>query len=113
MFSLGSLFFAILQRDFIAVDGKTIYDTFAENLTEGKVGLGFAMEKLNRHIKIAFSSYARGSMALQRVVLEALQYDANDRPSAQEVYDKVMKSMNIRQGIKLDQQPSPETAWCC
>ena len=110
VFSLGSLFFAILERDFIAIDGKTIYGTFVENPTEGKVGLGFAMEKLNRQIKIAFSSYAQGSMALQRVVLETLQYDANDRPSAQEVYDKVI---NIRQGIKLHQQPSPETAWCC
>ena len=110
VFSLGLLFFAILERDFIAVDGKTIYGTFVENPTEGKVGLGLAMEKLDRHIKIAFSSYAQGSMALQRVILEALQYDANDRPSAQEVYDKVM---NIRQGIKLHQEPSPEAAWCC
>ena len=65
------------------------------------------MEKLDRHIKIAFSSYAQGSMALQRVVLEALQYDVNDRPSAQEMYDKVM---NIRQGIKLHEQPTHETA---
>ena len=110
VFSLGLLFFAVLERDFIAVDGKTIYGTFVENPTEGKVGLGFAMEKLGRHIKIAFSSYAQGSMALQRVVLETLQYDADDRPSAQEVYDKVM---NICQGIKLHQEPSPETAWCC
>lgn len=110
VFSLGLLFFAILERDFIAVDGKTIYGTFVENPTEGKVGLGLAMEKLDRHIKIAFSSYAQGSMALQRVILEALQYDANDRLSAQEMYDKVL---NIRQGIKLHQEPSPETAWCC
>ena len=110
VFSLGSLFFAILERDFIAACGKTIYGTFVENPTEGKVGLGFAMEKLDRHIKITFSSYAQGSMALQRVVLGALQYDVNDRPSAQEMYDKVM---NIRQGIKLHEQPTHETAWCC
>ena len=110
VFSLGLLFFAIPERDFIVVDGKTIYGTFVESPTEGKVGLGFAMEKLDRHIKIAFSSYAQGSMALQRVILEALQYDANDRPSAQDLYEKVM---NIRQGIKLHEEPSPETAWCC
>ena len=94
VFSLGTLFFAILERDSIVIDGKRIFGAFVDIPGEGKVGLGKAMEQVDRNIRIAFSSHAQGSNALQRVVLEALQYDINDRPSAQEVYDKVMNNNN-------------------
>ena len=102
VFSLGTLFFAILERDFIVIDGKAIYGAFVNNPRgEGKLGLGFAMADVDSSISIMFSSHAQGSNAVQRVVLEALQYDRNDRPSAQELYDKIM---NIRQGVRLQQQ---------
>ena len=110
VFSLGTLFFAILERDFIAIDGKAIYGAFVNIHGVGKLGLGFAMAEVDSSISITFSSRARGSNAMQRVVLEALQYDKNDRPSAQEIYDKVM---NIRQGITLNQQPSEQESSCC
>ena len=48
------------------------------------------MAEVDRRISITFSSHAQGLRALKRVVMETLQYDSNDRPSAQEVYDKVM-----------------------
>ena len=57
VFSLGSLFFAILERDFIVVDGKTIYGTFVESPTEGKVGLGFAMDVLLNRFEVHGHSY--------------------------------------------------------
>ena len=110
VFSLGTLFFAILERDFILIDGKAIYGAFVNIRGVGKLGLGLAMAKVDSGISITFSSSAQGSNAMQRAVLEALQYDKNDRPSAQEIYDKVM---NIRQGVTLNQQPSEgETASC-
>ncbi|XP_078367875.1 serine/threonine-protein kinase PDIK1L-like [Oculina patagonica] len=98
VFSLGTLFYAILERDFIVVDGKAMYGAFVKIHGVGKVGLGLAMKEVGRRIRIAFSSYAQGSNALQRVALKALQYDPDDRPSAQKVYDKVM---NIRRAIRL------------
>ena len=111
VFSLGTLFFAILERDSILIDGKRFFGAFVNIPGVGKVGLGLAMEQVDRRIRIAFSSHAQGSSALQRVALEALQYDRNDRPSAQEVYDKVM---NIRQAIRLHgQQGSPGSGSCC
>jgi len=111
VFSLGTLFFAILERDFIVVDGKAIYGAFVNIRGVGKLGLGLAMAKVDSGISITFSSRAQGSNAMQRVVLEALQYDKNDRPSAQEICDKVM---NIRQGVRLNQQPpEAETGSCC
>ena len=111
VFSLGTLFFAILERDVIVIDRKCFYGAFVDIPNVGKVGLGLALEQVDRRIRIAFSSYAQGSLALQRVALEALQYDRNDRPSAQEVYDKVT---NIRQAIRLQgQQGSPRAGSCC
>ena len=98
VFSLGLLFFTILERDFIIIqiddNDKAIYGVFINIPYMGKVGLGFAMANVDSTTSITFSSRAQGSNALQRVVLEALQCDKNDRPSAQEIYDKVM---NIRQ----------------
>jgi len=93
------------------IDGKAIYGAFVNIRGVGKLGLGLAMAKVDSGISITFSSRAQGSNASQRVVLEALQYDKNDRPSAQEIYDKVM---NICQGVRLQQQPSEaETGSCC
>jgi len=108
VFSLGTLFFAILERDFIVIDGRQFYGAFVNIRGVGKLGLGLAMAKVNSSISIVFSSHAQGSNAMQRVVLEALQYDRNDRPSAEEIYGKII---NIRQGVRLQQQP--ETGWCC
>ena len=102
VFSLGTLFFAILERDSIVIDGKAIYGAFVDIRGVGKLGLGLAMAKFDSGISIRFSSRAQGSNALQRVVLQALQYDKNDRPSAQEIYDNVI---NIRQSVRLNQQP--------
>ena len=101
VFSLGTLFFAILERDFIEIDGKKIYGAYVNIPDVGKLGLGLAMAKVDSGIRLTFSSRAQGSNAMQRVVLEALQYDKYDRPSAQEIYDKVM---NIRRGVRRNQE---------
>ena len=105
IFSLGTLFFAILERDSIMIGGKRLFGAFVVIPNVGKVGLGFAMEKVDRSIQIAFSNYAQGSNALQRVALEALKYHPHDRPSAQEVYDEVI---NIRQQHSLEQQQNKQ-----
>ena len=110
VFSLGTLFFAILQRDFIVIEGKAIYGAFISIPGVGKVGVGFAMEHVDSNISIKFSSRAQGSNALQRVVLDTLKYNRYDRPSAQEVYNNLMI---IKQSIRLQEQSSTENGWCC
>ena len=84
-FSLGMLFFAILQRDYIKSNGKAYCSAFKSIRGVGKVGLGFAMARHNPETDIAFSRRARGSRDVQRLVIEALQYDPDDRPSAYEL----------------------------
>ena len=96
VFSLGTLFFAILERDFIVIAGKAIYGAFVDFHGVGKLGLGLAMAKLDSSISIAFSSHAQAPRVLQRVVMEALQYDNKNRPSAEEICNKVT---NIRRAI--------------
>ena len=44
-----------------------------------------AMAYHNPNITIAFSEQAQGSNTQQRITLEALQYDKDDRPSAEEI----------------------------
>ena len=90
VFSLGALFFAILERDYIVTEGKASYGAFVDFHGVGKVGLGFAMAIVDSSISVAFSSHAQGLRILQSVVKEALQYDSTNRPSAQDIYDKVI-----------------------
>ena len=85
IFSLGTLLFAILERDYIVIDGKAIYGAFVSVHDKRKIGVGLAMERVDRNTRIQFSSHAQGSNALQRIVLEVLKYNPYDRPTAQEI----------------------------
>ena len=89
VFSLGTLFFPILEQDSIVNDGKEIYGAFVNIHGEGKHGLVYAVYRWDPSISITFSSRAQGYNALQRVVFEALQNDKTDRSSAQDMYRKV------------------------
>ena len=109
VFSLGTWFFAILERDSIVIDGKAIYGAFVNIRGVAKLGLGLAMVKVDSGISITFSSLAQGSTVMQGVVLEALQYDKNNRPSAQEIYLKIMA---ICQGARLGQQLAELGGFC-
>ena len=84
-FSLGTLHFAILQRDYIVIDGKAIYGAFVIVPGAGKIGVGCAMAIFGANIRIQFSSHARGSNALQRNVLELLKYNPRDRQTARDI----------------------------
>ena len=81
VFSLGLLFFAILERDYKESNGKMYYGTFKRIRGVGKVGLGVAMAMYNPGTDITFCRRAQGSRDVQRLVIEALQYDPDDRPS--------------------------------
>ena len=113
VFSLGTLFFAILERDSIVFMEKAIYGAFKNVPGEGKVGVGRAMH-LDPNTTIQFSPRAQGSNALQRIALDALQYDKDDRPSAAEIHNRIT---NIEGNVKLsgsgNQQPSPGRRGCC
>ena len=85
IFSLGTLLFAILERDYIVINGKAIYGAFVIVPGAGKIGVGYAMENFDANIRIQFSSHAQGSNALQRNVHELLKYNPYDRPTAQEI----------------------------
>ena len=89
IFSLGTLLFAILERDYIVSDGKTIYGAFASVHDKRKIGVGLAMERVDRKTRIQFSRHAQGSNALQRIVLEVLKYNPYDRPTAQEICNRL------------------------
>ena len=86
VFSLGVIFFAILERDFIAIDGKKYYGAFRQIRGVGKVGLGYAMAKFDPDIGIDLSNRAQGSNAMQNITLDALQYNKDNRPSSAQVH---------------------------
>ena len=89
IFSLGTLLFAILERDYIVIDGRAIYGAFVSVHDKRKIGVGLAMERVDRNTRIQFSSHAQGSNALQRIVLEVLKYNPYDRPTAQEICNRL------------------------
>ena len=71
VFSLGALFFEILERDFITIGEETYYGAFARPLFGGKVGLGHALVG-SPSAKVAFTSRAQGSKQMQSVTLKVL-----------------------------------------
>ena len=113
VFSLGVIFFAILERDFIMMNEKVFYGAFKDIRSVGKVGIGYAMAKYDPNTRIQFSPRAQGSNVPQRITLDAMQYDKDDHPSAEEIHDKVTQQ-NIRlspSGVK--QPPSASGGSCC
>ena len=51
IFSLGTLLFAILERDYIVIDGKAIYGAFVSVHDKRKIGVGLAMERVDRNTR--------------------------------------------------------------
>ena len=114
VFSLGILFFAILERDSLKFNDKAFYGAYKEISGIGKVGIGYAMARCNANTTIQFSPHAQGSRPLQRIALDALQYNKDNRPSAAEIHNRII---NIQASVKLigsrNQQPSPAATGCC
>ena len=110
-FSLGTLLFAILERDYIVINGKAIYGAFVSVPGRGKYGVGFAMENFDRNIRIQFSSHAQGSNALQRNVHELLKYNPYDRPTAQEICNH-LRAIQENIGLGQSSTDSNEAGSC-
>jgi len=108
VFSLGVLFYNILEKDFIEINGRAFYGAFTSIPGVGKVGIEYAMAMHDANSKIKFSLRAQGSNALQRIGLDAMQYDNNDRPSAAEIHDRVT---NVGQSVRLNEPAA--TGSCC
>lgn len=98
VFSLGTLIFGILERDFIIFRGRAYYGAYVSipqadfrgHIRLARVGIGFAMATYDPNITIQFSrACVQGSSALQRIALNAMQYNKDRRPSAAEIYNRV------------------------
>ena len=107
VFSLGILFLAILERDFIESNGKRYYGAFVNLPWEGKVGIGYAMYKLGPAVEASLQ--ARGSNTLQMIALDALKFEPKDRPSAAQICDRITSFVSHSQfclSIPSDMYPS-------
>ena len=103
VFSLGVIFFAILERDYATFQGYRYYGAFVQLEWEEKVGLGPAMTE-NKYAEVEFLLATQGSTSQRRVTLAALSYDANDRPTAKAVYERIQHCQeNIRLEANLEQ----------
>ena len=91
VFSLGEIFFAILERDFIRIGGERYFGAF--KFIEGEcVGLGYAMWRDPRNgIKFTRRAEAQGSRALRDITRSALKFDKNDRPSARKIRQELIR----------------------
>ena len=94
VFSLGVIFFAILERDYGTFQGKRYYGAFVQLDWEGKVGPGLAMNR-NKYAEVKFSLATQGSTSQRRLTLDALSYNANDRPTAKAVYERIRLNQEI------------------
>jgi len=95
----------ILEKDFIEISEKAYYGAFKSIPAVGKVGIGYAMAMHDSNSKIKFSLRTQGSNVLQRIALDAMQYDKNDRPSAAEIHDRVT---NVEKSVRLHEPGNKE-----
>ena len=109
VFSLGVIFFAILERDYDTFQGKRYYGAFAQLKWEGKVGLGYAMTR-NKYAEVEFSLATQGSTSQRRVTLDALSYSADDRPTAKEVYERIQPN---QASVRLKANTEQASGGCC
>ena len=91
VFGLGVLLYAILERDHVIMGEKAYYGAFVAipNLPE-RIGLGFALETINRFFNIGFSSSSNYFGSLQKLIRQALNYDSHNRPTALQVYQSLV-----------------------
>ena len=89
VFSLGILFWAILERDFISdQEGKRYYGAFVNVPWKGKVGVGYEMYQ-KRGPVVPDSLQPRGFNTLQMIALDALKFKPKDRPSAAVILNRI------------------------
>ena len=91
VFSLGVIFFAILERTYITINRKRFYGAFKRirrGHSQNGVGLGYAMA-YNPRTTIMFSRLPENStlQKLQELTLRCLEYEDDDRPSAAAVHE--------------------------
>lgn len=110
VFSLGTLFYGILERDYIMSHGKAYYGAFKNIPGKGKVGLGKAMAHYDSNTSIKFSHRAQGSFALQRIALDAMQYSRNNRPSATEIHNQIV-SIGLQKSCQRRSSSAPTRAF--
>ena len=89
IFALGGIFFAILTRDFLRIDGEKMYGVCVPNRSGGKAGLGFAMAYVDKGTEVQFPQHFRGSNSMKQLIKEILCYDPDKRPTAAEVERRV------------------------
>ena len=82
VFSLGVLY-AILQRDYIELNGRKNYGAFKRIPCAGKVGLGYTMAHQDPNITVSFSGPEFPHA--EKVTLDALKFYKDSRPSAEVV----------------------------
>lgn len=63
----------------------------------------------NEYAEVEFSLTTQGSTSQRRITLEALSYDANDRPNAKDVYERIQLNQQI---ITLDLQQASRECRC-
>lgn len=110
VFSLGGVFYAILERGYSSLGGKRYYGAFV-SIRGQNIGLGYAMATMDRDVRVKFSATSR---SLREIMLGALQYSPRDRPTAQSICDSITAT---RSAVRLTDQQGGQAhqtqGWCC
>ena len=114
VFSLGGIFYAILERSFHWCGSKKMYGVFTDTPL-GKMGLGRAMAFVDAHMKVQFTTSFRGSNSMKRVIEDMLEFDPHNRPSANEVYERLLNIKSSIKVVSVQQQSSANdgSGGCC
>ena len=88
IFSLGTIFYGIAERSCIVLSKGKIYGAFGS--IDGKTcGIGEALAKGAIKDASKLLSFALSGQAMKDLILQTLQFNPKDRPSALKVYERV------------------------
>lgn len=78
---MGILFHAILEGQFKVYDGERCYGIFIQTSNQQREPIGIQMHDQGKDLRVPFQRWRR------RLIERMLKYNADQRPTAQEVED--------------------------
>ena len=115
VFSLGTIFYCIAERKCIIIKNRRHYGAFV--CYEGNpLGIGQLLHQ-NRQLdasKMLTFTLKGATRAIKELILEMLEIQPNDRPSAKEVYERVYKMRNAQPvGLIRPEASQSQGGMCC
>ena len=115
VFSLGTIFYCIAERRYTTINNQKYFGAFVQH--QGRLlGIGELLHQNSRldASKMLTFTLKGATRAIKELILEMLEIQPNDRPSAKEVYERVYNLPNTQPvGLIQPEASQSQGGMCC